>query len=134
MTDIAQRGNRLTRTGYAKGGRTGHLAGGVIKKVIQGGKKILKGKGKKGLGSGIKPSEMHEIIPKGDRKLYLKEKLANPHKRIGKAGGGWMLRKPVQKLLEGIGGGSEGKPHSTRAGRISAGARRIKRGVKKAKK
>ena len=74
MTDIAQRGNKLTRTGYAKGGR------------------------------------------------------------IGKAGGGWMLRKPVQKLLEGIGGGSEGKPHSTRAGRISAGARRIKRGVKKAKK
>ena len=45
-----------------------------------------------------------------------------------------MLRKPVQKLLEGIGGGSEKKPHSTRAGRISAGVRKIKRGVKEAKK
>ena len=28
MTDIAQRGNKLTRTGYAKGGRTGHAKGG----------------------------------------------------------------------------------------------------------
>jgi len=54
--------------------------------------------------------------------------------RVKKAVGGWTLRKPVQKLLEGIGGGSEGKPHSTQAGRISAGARRIKRGVKKAKR
>ena len=73
--------------GYAKGGRAGYAIGGVIKKVIS---KLYKGKGKgeKGLGSGIKPSEMHEIIPKGDRKLYLKEKLANPHKRIGKAKGG----------------------------------------------
>ena len=54
--------------------------------------------------------------------------------RTRKAGGGWTLRKPVQKLLEGIGGGSEKKPHSTRAGRISAGVRKIKRGVKKAKR
>ena len=71
--------------------RKGKAIGGAIKKVV---KTIVdkvrkgKGKGEKGLGSGIKPSEMHEIIPKGDRKLYLKEKLANPHKRIGKAAGG----------------------------------------------
>ena len=56
--------------------------GGVIKKGIS---QLLKPKGVfkpkpkgKGLGSGIKPSEMKEIIPKKDRKLYLKEKLANP--------------------------------------------------------
>jgi len=51
--------------------------------------------------------------------------------RIGKAVGGWTLKRPVQKLLEGIGGGSEKKPHSTRAGRIAAGVRKIKRGTKK---
>ena len=76
---------------YLNKPRKGKSIGGAIKKVIQGGKKIIskiKGKGEKGLGSGIKPSEMHEIIPKGDRKLYLKEKLANPHKRFGKAEGG----------------------------------------------
>ena len=28
MTDIAQRGNKLTRTGYAKGGRIGKFGGG----------------------------------------------------------------------------------------------------------
>ena len=75
----------------------GYAIGGAVKKAIQGGKKIIskiKGKGEKGLGSGIKPSEMHEIIPKKDRKLYLKEKLANPHKRIGKAAGGWTKHIP----------------------------------------
>ena len=62
--------------------RAKHAVGSLVKKVIS---KIKptpkpkpKGKGK-GLGSGVKPSEMHEIIPKKDRKLYLKEKLANPH-------------------------------------------------------
>jgi hypothetical protein len=51
--------------------------------------------------------------------------------RVGKAIGGWTLKRPVQKLSEGIGGGSEKKPHSTRAGRIAAGVRKIKRGTKK---
>ena len=75
MTDIAQRGNKLTRTGYAKGGRIGKNIGGVMK--------------------------------------------------AGRA---------IRRITERLGGGSEGKPHSTRAGRISAGVRKIKRGVKEAKK
>jgi hypothetical protein len=55
--------------------------------------------------------------------------------RIGKNIGGTMKAgRLLTKTLERLGGGSEGKPHSTRAGRISAGARRIKRGVKKAKR
>jgi len=59
--------------------------GGILKKIVSKIKPKPKGKG---LGSGIKPSEMHEIIPKKDRKLYLKEKLANPHKRVKKGHGG----------------------------------------------
>ena len=59
--------------------------GGILKKVITKIKPKPKGKG---LGSGVKPSEMHEIIPKKDRKLYLQEKLANPHKRVKKQHGG----------------------------------------------
>ena len=35
-------------------------------------------------------------------------------------------------LIERVGGSEKGKPHSTRAGRISAGVRKIKRGAKKA--
>ena len=35
MTDIAQRGNKLTRTGYAKGGRIGKNIGGVMKAALQ---------------------------------------------------------------------------------------------------
>ena len=113
--------------------RKSKAIGGAIKKVIQGGKKIIskikgKGKGEKGLGSGIKPSEMHEIIPKGDRKLYLKEKLANPHKRIGKAEGGRIGLKHGFQIL---GGGVKGKPHSTREGRDAAGRRVWERVVKK---
>ena len=123
--------------GYAKGGRAGHLAGGVIKKVIQGGKKIIskiKGKGEKGLGSGIKPSEMHEIIPKGDRKLYLKEKLANPHKRIGKAAGGWttVIPRTLKKL--DFPGDRTGKPHSSREGRRDSWVRGARRAAESAKK
>jgi len=87
----------------------------------EGGRIGLK-KGGKPWGAGPKPGT-HE---------FLQHHLHKPRK--GKAIGGWTLRKPVQKLLEGIGGGSEGKPHSTRAGRISAGVRKIKRGVKEAKK
>jgi len=90
-------------------------------------------KPKKGLGSGVKPSEMHEIIPKKDRKLYLKEKLANPHKRIGKAAGGWTRVKPTRsRLYEVLGGGEKGKPHSTPEGRQAAGKRLDKRFRKKA--
>ena len=36
----------------------------------------------------------------------------------------------LTKTLERVGGGPEGKPHSTKKGRIAAGVRRIKRGAK----
>jgi len=125
----------------AEGGRAGHAAGSIVKSIIKGGKKIIskiKGKGEKGLGSGIKPSEMHEIIPKGDRKLYLKEKLANPHKRIGKAEGGWTKILPKgprgghpgftkESMYERWGGGEKGKPHSSKEGRIAGGERNMRR-------
>jgi len=55
--------------------RAKHGIGSLVKKIISKIKPKPKGKG---LGSGVKPSEMKEIIPKKDRKLYLKEKLANP--------------------------------------------------------
>ena len=35
--------------------------------------------------------------------------------------------KAITKILERIGGGPEGKPHSTKKGRIAAGIRKIKR-------
>ena len=83
MGDIALRGNRLTA---AKGGRAGYALGSIVK----GAKKVIKTivdkvkkgkgseKGKKGLGSGIKPSEMRETIPtKEGRKEYLK--VWSPH-------------------------------------------------------
>jgi hypothetical protein len=75
--------------------------------------------------------EEKDYAPKLTKRIHVGRKTGG---RIGKLAGGWMLKKPVQKLLEGIGGGSEGKPHSTRAGRISAGVRKIKRGVKEAKR
>ena len=58
--------------------RSPHGLGSIVKKIISKVKPKPKGKG---LGSGVKPSEMKDIIPKKDRKLYLKEKLANPHRR-----------------------------------------------------
>jgi len=39
----------------------------------------------------------------------------------------------IKTLLESAGGGEKGKPHSTSAGRIAAGGRRLKRGFRKMK-
>ena len=103
--------------GYKDGGRAGYAIGSIVKggkqlvkKIID---KIKKGKGsekgKKGLGSGIKPSEMRETIPtKEGRREYLKqwsphyggrslkqEMKGKPHAEGGRAGlkhGGW--KKP----------------------------------------
>jgi len=124
--------------GYKDGGRTGKALGSIVK----GAKKVIKTivdkvkkgkgseKGKKGLGSGIKPSEMRETIPtKEGRKEYLK--VWSPHyggKRAdyGKkqAEGGRIGKKHGFQIL---GGGVEGKPHSTREGRDAAGRRTFKR-------
>ena len=41
------------------------------------------------------------------------------------------IRKGLKKILEHGGGGEEGKPHSTSAGRMAAGARKFRRGAKK---
>ena len=44
---------------------------------------------------------------------------------------GRLAAQTLTKTLERVGGGPEGKPHSTKAGRIAAGVRKIKRGTKK---
>ena len=75
--------------------RAKKAVGGILKKIVSKVKPKPKGKG---LGSGVKPSEMHEIIPKKDRKLYLKEKLANPHRR----------NKESKKLFKTVQGKAEG--------------------------
>jgi len=54
--------------------------------------------------------------------------------RAGHAHGMSAGKQAIKRITERLGGGSEGKPHSTQAGRISAGVRKIKRGVKEAKK
>ena len=41
------------------------------------------------------------------------------------------VKKGMKKVLESAGGGEKGKPHSTSAGRIAAGARKYRRGAKK---
>ena len=52
--------------------------------------------------------------------------------RVGKATGGWTRRRPVQKMLERMGGGQKGKPHSTPEGRLASGKRSMKRLKQKA--
>jgi len=47
--------------------------------------------------------------------------------RAGFAHGMSAGKKAITKIVERLGGGEEGKPHSTRAGRRAAGVRRIKR-------
>ena len=41
-----------------------------------------------------------------------------------------LITKGMGKILEKLGGSERGKPHSTRAGRMAAGSRRLKRGFK----
>jgi len=120
MGDIAQRGNRLT---FAKGGRVGRPkkpsthGKDVPTMAAEGGRIGLK-KGGKPWGTGPKPGT-HEYM------------MQDIHKRKGKAIGGAMKAgKAITRLVERAGGGEEGKPHSTRAGRIAAGVRKIKRGAR----
>ena len=47
--------------------------------------------------------------------------------RAGFAHGMGAARQAIKRITERLGGGEEGKPHSTRAGRMAAGVRRIKR-------
>ena len=50
--------------------------------------------------------------------------------RAGHALGMSAGKQAIKRITERLGGGPEGKPHSTRAGRIAAGVRKIKRGTK----
>ena len=128
MGDIALRGNKLTkgRVGKFGGGRTnlleelgrveaersnpnrraeisrvhgelnrGYATGGTVRHIK---------KGIRALGEAAK-----KHVTRKDFKTHGKDvpTMAAKGGRIGKAVGGWTLRKPVQKLLEGIGGGSE---------------------------
>jgi len=47
--------------------------------------------------------------------------------RAGHAHGMSAGKQAIKRITERLGGGEEGKPHSTKAGRIAAGARKIKR-------
>ena len=104
---------------YRHGGRTGKFGGGRTNLLEQLGRVEAEPSNRN---RRAEISRVHGELNRG----------YNKGGRVGKAIGGWTLKRPVQKLLEGIGGGSEKKPHSTRAGRISAGVRKIKRGVKEA--
>ena len=50
--------------------------------------------------------------------------------RAGHALGMSAGKQAIKRITERLGGGPEGKPHSTQAGRIAAGVRKIKRGAK----
>ena len=88
--------------GYNKGGRVGLKNGG------------------KPWGTGPKPGT-HE---------FLEHVIHKPRKKKAIGGVARGARKAADTFTEKVGGSAEGKPHSTRAGRISAGVRKIKRGVK----
>jgi len=66
---------------------------------------------------------MGDIAQRGNRLTFAKG---------GRAGHslGHTAGRRLTKPFERLGGGPEGKPHSTRAGRIAAGVRKIKRGAK----
>ena len=125
--------------GYAKGGRAGHAAGSIIKKVIQGGKKIISKIKKKPKTETWKTLDVpgmpgphkgkYPAIDKVMKNLEAQKKkgVVNPH-YTGKAAGGRIGKKHGFQIL---GGGVKGKPHSTREGRDAAGRRVWERVVKK---
>ena len=67
---------------------------------------------------------MGDIAQRGNRLTFAKG---------GRAGHalGHTAGRRLTKTLERLGGGEEGKPHSTSAGRSAAAARKFRRGVKK---
>ncbi len=141
--------------------RVGYAAGGVIKKVIQGGKKISKkisdAARKQDTADRIKIFEQAgphegEVITKrilgkgtkkGDRtKAAVKDAVAakpwagKPHAeggRIGRAAGGWtrVIPRTLKKL--DFPGDRKGKPHSSREGRRDSWVRGARRAVESAR-
>ena len=142
--------------------RVGYAAGGVIKKVIQGGKKISKkisdAARKQDTADRIKIFEQAgphegEVITKrilgkgtkkGDRtKAAVKDAVAakpwagKPHAeggRIGRAAGGWTKVIPRTSKKLDFPGDRTGKPHSSREGRRDSWVRGVRRAVESAKK
>ena len=142
--------------------RVGYAAGGVIKKVIQGGKKISKkisdAARKQDTADRIKIFEQAgphegEVITKrilgkgtkkGDRtKAAVKDAVAakpwagKPHAeggRIGRAAGGWTRVIPRTSKKLDFPGDRTGKPHSSREGRRDSWVRGVRRAVESAKK
>ncbi len=143
--------------------RVGYATGGVVKKVIQGGKKISKkisdAARKQDTADRIKIFEQAgphegEVITKrilgkgtkkGDRtKAAVKDAVAakpwagKPHAeggRIGRAAGGWTRVIPQKKFKKlDFPGDRTGKPHSSREGRRDSWVRGVRRAVESAKK
>ena len=115
--------------------RKGKAIGGAIKKVIQGGKKIISKIKKKPKTETWKTLDVpgmpgphkgkYPAIDKVMKNLEAQKKkgVVNPH-YTGKAAGGRIGKKHGFQIL---GGGIKGKPHSTREGRDAAGRRTFKR-------
>jgi len=93
--------------------RVGYAIGGVVREIRKGAKRLgeaaKKAKAKKDTES------VRDVRAKGGRAGHA----------LGHTAG-----RLLTKTLERVGGGPEGKPHSTKAGRIAAGVRKIKRGTK----
>ena len=108
--------------GYAKGGRAGFGVGSIVAKGI---KKALKPKGV------FKPKK--KVYPETEDLTHQKGPYVGDvgsEKRVKKAHGMSAGKQAIRRITERLGGGEEGKPHSTRAGRIAAGVRKIKRGAR----
>jgi len=128
--------------------RKSKAIGGAIKKVIQGGKKIIdkiKTPGKSNkfetwetIGIPGSPGPKKGKYKHIDTIMESIEKQKKTGKaaggRIGKAAGGWTkIPRPTRSQLhEVLGGGERGKPHSTSEGRQAAGKRFLKRTRRKA--
>ena len=67
---------------------------------------------------------MGDIAQRGNRLTFAKGG------RAGHALGMSAGKQAIKRITERLGGGPEGKPHSTKAGRIAAGVRKIKRGTR----
>ena len=119
MADIAQRGNRLTKKiNYDKAYvKSRSLVKDVYDAVAP----------KHSLGIKKKPHSSKEGVT-----ASLGRTVRDVRAGGGRAGHalGHTAGRRLTKTLERLGGGPEGKPHSTQAGRISAGVRKIKRGAK----
>ena len=136
------------------------VVGGVIKKVIQGGKKISKkisdAARKQDLADSMKRFEHagpHEgevitkrILGKGTKKgdrtkaavkdaMEAKPWVGKPHAAGGRIGKKWgkIVRPTRSRIYEMLGGGERGKPHSTKEGRQASGKRLLRRTYEAAK-